>query len=1535
MQGAIASQGIYDAAPGIIEEVMKDFGDVTGRYHRLFHYYGSQTAENIIISMGANSKTIEETVKYLNEHGANLGCLSVRFFRPWSMEHFMKELPPSVKRIAVMEKIRNDGVAGFPLYQDVLSTIAERSEKQLKITSGHYGLAGKEFTPAMVKGIFDNLSSSSPRNKFIIGVNDDVTHTSLPYGSEFNTSPSGTKQCIFWGLGSDGTVGGNKAAIATIANNTKWKVQGYFAFDSYKTDGTTTSYLRFGPEEIKSEYQINSNADYVACHKDVFVKNYDMADPLNQGGYFVLNSRWDSVERLEKEFPARLKKKLAEKDAKLFNINATAIAQKVGLGKRINMVMTAAFYKLSGVLPIDDALKLLKDDIVDMFGWKKGRDVVEKNWAAVDLTFQSLQEIKYPKEKWLTAEDPPEDLSKLPEFVREMCLPALKWKGDDIPVSKFLPGGYMLDSGLTNFEKRGIALTVPVWNAEKCTQCNYCSLVCPHAAIRPFLLTQEEAKKAPEGFKTAKAKGGGEMAPYNYSIQVSPLDCTGCNLCFEACKDDALKMTAIDEVTPTGIPHWDYAYDLPLKPNPIDKYSVKGSQFEQPLLEFSGACAGCGETAYVKILTQMCGHRMVTSSASGCAVVWGGYFPHFPYTKRKSDGKGVCYGHSLFEDNAEYGYGMSRAITARRGVLATDVSELIPQIPHLPQLQKSLERWLPNMQEAEICDELHVDLKLQLQALEEAEFKKVPLLNNLRTNIDCITKRSYWMIGGDGWAYDIGYGGVDQVISTDEDTNILVTDNEIYANTGGQASKGTQLGASVKFKLGGKTDFKKELGLQAMSYGKVYVCSISLGANYAHAVQCLKEAESYNGPSLVLALAPCIGWGMDDMKMSLQMQKEAVDCGYWPLYKYDPRKKDQPFKLESKKLKGDLSAFLDKQLRYRRIKTEDPEKSKEFHDKLKTHLEKSHESYKRLAMDDLETLHYLKKKYGEQITADSSIILYGSETGNTQALAETLAAELSRRGVRVTPLAMDDYDFQNLPQEASVYCLISTVGQGEFPDNSKEFMKSLLSKDLPKDYLKDTKFSVFGLGDSSYVYFNKASQILDQRLGELGGKRVLERGLGDDQAPDRYETAWEEWAPTLFTEEKLPQPPEELMPPNYGVTVSESKGNEKEYVPKDTQKVPLLTNKLLTPEGYDRDIRHYEFDISKTGWDYSVGDVMAIYPKNDIQKVHELLDKIEINPHGSIEMEALGNRKLNTPSPMTAESLFTTVLDIFGKPSRRFYDFLKLSASNPSEKKELEHLLSKDGKSALSSLKADTITYSELLTKFPSTTRSLPYLLDQIPTIKPRLYSIASAQSHSKNLELCIILDDWTTSEGLYKSGLTTTYLKNLQAQSSSVYAKIQKGACALPSDSKTPLVMAGLGTGIAPLRAMCQDRYAAKLKGESIGNMSMYFGMRYRKEEFLYEDEFKMYEKEGVVSRLNPAFSRDQKHKIYIQDRIKEDGEIVYNDLVKGNGCFYLCGSAKAQDVQKAIAQSFVQYGGMGQKEADDYITQMRLHGRYNLDVW
>lgn len=946
-QGREASNPFYAATPGIVARIMEEVGKLTGRSYKLFDYVGAPDADRVIIAMGSGCDTVEETVNYLNNKGEKVGLIKVRLYRPFSAEHFLSVLPKTAKRIAVLDRTKEPGSLGEPLYQDVCTVFMEKQESPL-IIGGRYGLGSKEFTPSMVKAIYDNLASNQPKNHFTVGIVDDVTHTSLEVKEFIDAAPQGVHRCKFFGLGSDGTVGANKNSIKIIGDHTDMYAQGYFVYDSKKSGGITISHLRFGETPIQSPYLIDQ-ADFIACHNPSYVTRYDVLDGLKDGGVFLLNSSWSTVD-MDQKLPAIMKQTIAKKKIKFYNIDAVKIAREVGLGGRINMVMQAAFFKLANVIPVDDAIKYIKEAIKETYG-KKGDKIVNMNITAVDRAIEALEEIKYP-EAWATATTGAtlDEDTNVPDFVKNVMKPMIRQEGDKLPVSAFTPDG-TFPVGTTQYEKRGVAISIPEWDPEKCIQCNQCSFVCPHAAIKPYLIKSDAKKDAPAGFKT-KAAIGKDFADYDFRMQVSPMDCTGCGNCVDICpaKEKPIKMVLLEEVAQAEVDNYKFAEAQPIPDIAINADTVKGSQFRKPLFEFSGACAGCGETPYVKLITQLFGDRMVVANATGCSSIYGGSAPSNPYTVNEK-GHGPAWANSLFEDNAEFGFGMDLAISQRRDRL-TDLIKQALEADVSASLKEAFNEWLEGKDEAVSSRAAGDRIKELIDAeANQASGDLKNILSEIAGMKDLYTKKSIWIFGGDGWAYDIGYGGLDHVLASGADVNVLVLDTEVYSNTGGQSSKSTPTGAIAKFAAAGKSIKKKDLGLMAMSYGYVYVASVSMGANKNQLLKAVLEAEKYKGPSLIIAYAPCINHGIN-MGKSQEEGKLAVESGYWPLYRYNPDLAldgKNPFILESKDPTFSYRDFIMREVRYASLAKLFPDTAEELYTKAEKDAKARHDLYKRLA----------------------------------------------------------------------------------------------------------------------------------------------------------------------------------------------------------------------------------------------------------------------------------------------------------------------------------------------------------------------------------------------------------------------------------------------------------------------------------------------------------------------------------------------------------------------------------------------------------
>ncbi|MBN1562351.1 MAG: pyruvate:ferredoxin (flavodoxin) oxidoreductase, partial [Anaerolineae bacterium] len=928
----------YDATPGIVQQVMDRFAKLVGRQYHLFDYIGAPDADRVIVIMGSGAEAAHEVCDYLNANGEKVGVLKVRLFRPFDVKALIAAIPASAKKIAVMDRTKEPGAAGEPLYQDVLTAYGEALadgavSAMPVIVGGRYGLSSKEFNPGMVKSIYDNLAAAKPKNHFTVGIIDDVTHTNLPWDNDFSTEGAGVHTAMFWGLGADGTVGANKNSIKIIGKATDNYAQGHFVYDSKKSGARTISHLRFSPNPIRSTYEI-SKAGFVACHNFSFLDRYNMLDALQPGGIFLLNSPYPASEVWD-HLPDKVQEQLVAKKAEFYVIDGNGIAQSVGLGGRINIIMQAAFFNISGVLSQDKAMEMIEAAVEDTYG-KKGGKVVDMNVRAAEIAIGKIEKVEYPAE--VTSDIPMLKAvpDHAPEFVREVTAEIIAGRGDLLPVS-MLPIDGTYPTATTQYEKRNVATEIPVWDPEACIQCNQCAFVCPHATIRPKVYDASYANgSSPDGFKTTDAKGR-DWKGMKYTIQVSPLDCTGCGVCVEMCpayakdadgkKTDrkAINMVPLDDVLrQTESANWDYFTTIPeTDPATFNRNTVKGSQLIQPLFEFSGACAGCGETPYIKLMSQLFGDRAIIANATGCSSIYGGNLPTTPYATRP-DGRGPTWSNSLFEDAAEFGMGM--CLTTDK--LAEYAFELLNQLiaesdNHTDLLTAIRDADMSTQEDIEEQRARVADLKALLET-DGSEFAE-----QFHSVADYLVKKSVWIFGGDGWGYDIGYGGLDHVLASGRNLNVLLLDTGVYSNTGGQMSKATPRGAIAKFAAAGKGLPKKDLGMIAMTYGNIYVAQIALGANMNQAVKAFVEAEAYDGPSLIIAYSQCIAHGFD-LRQGYAVQNDAVDSGFWPLFRFNPdntRAGKQPLQLDSKAPKLDLETFMYKQNRFRILRNTDPDRA--------------------------------------------------------------------------------------------------------------------------------------------------------------------------------------------------------------------------------------------------------------------------------------------------------------------------------------------------------------------------------------------------------------------------------------------------------------------------------------------------------------------------------------------------------------------------------------------------------------------------------
>ncbi|MGM0233216.1 pyruvate:ferredoxin (flavodoxin) oxidoreductase [Enterococcus sp. AZ094] len=986
----------YQTLPEIVRFYMKKINVLRGTNYDLVDYYGAADAEEVIVSMGSSTQTIQQTVDHLCASGRKVGVLSIHLYRPFPLEVFLEKMPATVKSIAVLDRSKEPGANGESLLLDVQSAMYDAAIRPT-IIGGRYGLGSKDVTPDQIVAVYDELikPKASQKKRFTIGITDDVTQLSLPSKGTLDLTDPSTFQAKFWGFGSDGTVGANKSAIKIIGDHTEKYVQGYFHYDSKKSGGLTVSHLRFGDTPIRSTYLIE-HADFVACHTPAYLHTYDLLKGLKKGGTFLLNTTW-SQEQILNNLPKKMKRYLAENEIRFYTINAMQLAMEVGLGGRINTAMETAFFYLANIIPTEEILPILKEEALKSYR-HKSMAIVEKNQAAIDRTIELLQEIPVPSE-WATIEVPERTSTAMTQFVREIVEPINRQEGNQLSVGTLVRNQMtegVIPVGTTAVEKRGIAVEVPEWLSDRCTMCNECAFVCPHAAIRPFLADEDELTEAPEGFIVREMRGANGQ---KYRIQVSVEDCTGCGLCVEACpaKGKALTMRPYEEQKEQAL-NWAFAMTLRQKENPAKPGTVLGSQFNKPLLEFSGACAGCGETPYVKLLTQMFGDRMMIANATGCSSIWGGTSPVSPYTTNHL-GQGPAWSNSLFEDNAEYGYGMFLANQTRREKLAAQLQSLKAAVSE--ELQALIDDWDLHREESAGTQQRAAKLIAAL----EAEASTTPQLNKILQEKDLFVKPSQWMIGGDGWAYDIGFGGIDHVLASGADVNILVLDNEVYSNTGGQVSKATPTSAIAKFAASGKFVSKKDLGMMAMTYGHVYVAQIASGANQMQTIKAFEEAERFPGPSIIIAYTPCITHGLaGGMRQSLKEAQEAVASGYWSLYRYNPLLAEngkQPMTLDFKKPAFDqMPAFMQTQVRFASLQSANPNAAQALFKKTVSDAKTRFYNYARLAGQEEKIRAKLEKNVSTDTEQPMAVKTERVRREKQPLSEEQLAERAARRAAR-------------------------------------------------------------------------------------------------------------------------------------------------------------------------------------------------------------------------------------------------------------------------------------------------------------------------------------------------------------------------------------------------------------------------------------------------------------------------------------------------------------------------------------------------------
>eukprot|EP00933_Yihiella_yeosuensis_P006407 TRINITY_DN1110_c0_g2_i4.p1 TRINITY_DN1110_c0_g2~~TRINITY_DN1110_c0_g2_i4.p1 ORF type:complete len:1858 (-),score=525.91 TRINITY_DN1110_c0_g2_i4:496-6069(-) len=1567
-QAVEAANKYYLDVPKYVEEAFLWIEKICGRKYSLFEYTGSKTAKYIIVIMGSGSGAVEEYIEKMGAKASDIGVLNVHLWRPWSDAHFLAALPKlsGIRAVAVCNKMKDPGAQGEPLYLDVATTL-QRAGCTATIINGRYGLSSKDFTPGMVHAVYQNLKSSTPKHPFTVGFEDDVTKFSLPYGTLETVAP-GTKQCIFWGFGSDGTVGANKNTIKIIAQNTPLYAQGYFKYDALKSGGVTMSHLRFGPKLLKGAYLIDSGCDYLAIHKKEYIFSFQadiLLSPLAKGGTLVLNCPWSDAD-LEKELPPPFKKLIGEKKLKVCAIDASTVAKRTGMGKLINNIMTAVFFELSGVLPTEQALSLLKDAVKKTYK-NKGEAIVSQNITAVEAAIEALRDVKYPAEAWSALSCDMESFyakkrsQKPTKYVEEILDKVQVMRGGELKVSQLEPDG-CVELGQTSWAKRGVAESIPVVDMDKCIQCNICSAICPHAVIRPFLLSHAELQEAPTTWDSRKSMGGNSYAGLHFRIQASPQDCTGCEVCTNACPVGALTMIPrLDSLQKGHGENWDYAMKMPNRGKRFDANTLKGSQFQQPLLEFSGACEGCGETPYAKLITQMFGSRLIVANATGCSSIWGGTAGWVPYTKDKETGKGTAWGNSLFEDNAEFGFGQVIAMKQRRRQLRDRVEAALARAGKSMSvaLKSNLEQWLEFAEDSVVSERLSD----ALQPLLEEEKGKASEINEIHRLRDLLTKPTMWMFGGDGWANDIGFGGIDHALASGQNVKIMVMDTEVYSNTGGQSSKATPMGAVAKFAQAGRDQKKKDLGAMAMAYQHVYVASCAIGANYKQTVEAFQEAERYNGPALLICYSPCIEHrffktGLSAMSLD---QRDAVECGYWPLYRYNPvlaKEGGNPFQLDSKKITGDAMKFLSRQNRYAQLVRSSPAVAEQLQGELRLHLKQRHEALRAKAAEV--AVSSLKDGLKSAVAVGEPVLIaFGSDTGVTEQVAKKFAGLCAERNVKVVRTCdLDELsemdDLKANAADAVLVILCSTCGHGDFPQNAGLFWSNLSATTLKAKELEGIRFCTFAMGDRSYAdSFCEATKKIDQRMEALGAKRILEMGIGDDRDEDKWETGFTAWLPKFWQTIKAPEPEDDGRPKEALFEIKYHEGATLapyQICPPGAQLLTVAENSRLTPSEYERDIRHFALSTKGADLPWDLGDAFAIYPENLPEDVDAALKFLGLQGDSVVTVKCASpnvseRHRRSFDQRVTVRQILSSMLDLFGRPSKSFCAELARFAS-VSDAKALRKLASPAGAEEWSALVESCPSFFDIMKKFSTAKPPLEQLLSFVPLIKPRVYSIASDANYVPGkVEFTVVINQWKAKATAdLKTGMCTKFIQRVKV-GTQVPCSVICGTFQFPKDEVTPMVMVGLGTGIAPIRSFCQNKLWKKQQGIETGPMVVFYGCRREKEELLYKDEWKLYEREGVLSALVGAFQFDKPHypgkEIFVSHKMAEQPRLISENLLDKGGFFFMCGPAVATpSVQKALKAAVLQSAGAKKgfktdAEADKWFKNFCAEGRYSEESY